>query len=361
MIKRKNKVIGVLMLMAVLLFVPMSGIIGEILEDANITLVAKAKVIEGDFEFEVFENEKRATLTKYNGTASVVTIPDKVGDANVTAIDIYAFYENTNLVSVNLPKELISLDGFKKCINLKSVDIPGKVMVISSYAFSGCSSLESVTIPEIAPNKNMNIQDGAFNGCTSLKTITLPKNVTTIQSNTFKDCTSLSKVILKEGLLGIFKNAFDGCTSLTSITIPNSVCMIEDGAFNNCGTPFTIVGKPGSVAEEYANKNSYLFSKEDNKTETTDNQENSVSDNKTTFNIKNKKTYKNNKKITIKDADGLNTVKLNSKKISVKKGTNILSFKLSKYKKTLKKKGKLNKLVVVDVNNNKATIQFKTK
>ena len=73
MIKRKNKVIGVLMLMAVLLFVPMSGIIGEILEDANITLVAKAKVIEGDFEFEVFENEKRATLTKYNGTASVVT------------------------------------------------------------------------------------------------------------------------------------------------------------------------------------------------------------------------------------------------------------------------------------------------
>lgn len=87
----------------------------------------------------------------------------------------------------------------------------------------------------------------------------------------------------------------------------------------------------------------------------------SPADNVTTFNIKNKKTYKKSKKVTIKDSDGIKSIKLNGKTIKVKAGKKSISFKLSKYKKHLKKKTKLNKLVITDVNGNKKTIQFKVK
>ena len=81
----------------------------------------------------------------------------------------------------------------------------------------------------------------------------------------------------------------------------------------------------------------------------------------TTFNIKNKKTYKKSQKVIIKDKDGIKSVILNTKKIKVKKGKKTVSFKLSSYKKSLKKKNKWNKIIVIDVNGNKKTIQFKTK
>ena len=81
----------------------------------------------------------------------------------------------------------------------------------------------------------------------------------------------------------------------------------------------------------------------------------------TKFNIANKKTYKLSKKVKVQDADGLKSAKLNGKKLTLKKGKKKLTFKLSKYKKYLKKKGKWNKLVIVDLKGKKKSIQFKTK
>ena len=80
----------------------------------------------------------------------------------------------------------------------------------------------------------------------------------------------------------------------------------------------------------------------------------------TSISIKNKKTYKKSKKVTIKDEDGIKTIKLNKKKIKGN-GRFKVKFKLSKYKKYLKKKGKWNKLVVNDMLGNKKSIKFKTK
>lgn len=81
----------------------------------------------------------------------------------------------------------------------------------------------------------------------------------------------------------------------------------------------------------------------------------------TILNIKNKKSYSVNKKLTIKDADGIQSIKLNGVKIKVKKGKKSFSFKLSRYKKKLRKKRKWNKLVVTDIKRKKKTVQFKVK
>lgn len=81
----------------------------------------------------------------------------------------------------------------------------------------------------------------------------------------------------------------------------------------------------------------------------------------TRLNIANKETCQLSKKVKVQDADGLKSVKLNGKRVTLKKGKKKLTFKLSKYKKYLKKKGKWNKLVIVDLKGKKKSIRFKTK
>ena len=117
--------------------------------------------------------------------------------------------------------------------------------------------------------------------------------------------------------------------------------------------------------DEQNNNNQLKINEQQNKNEIEKNIDSSddkiIYDNQTILNVKSKKTYKKSKKVTIKDKDGLKSIKLNGKKIKVKKGKVSFSFKLSKYKKYLKRKKKWNKLVITDVKGNSKIIKFKTK
>ena len=61
---------------------------------------------------------------------------------------------------------------------------------IEASVFYGCSSLESITIPEYVTS----IGWGAFYGCSSLTSINIPKSVTSIDNNAFSGCTNLKTV-----------------------------------------------------------------------------------------------------------------------------------------------------------------------
>lgn len=87
----------------------------------------------------------------------------------------------------------------------------------------------------------------------------------------------------------------------------------------------------------------------------------SIKNQATKLNIKNKKKYPLSKKLTIRDTDGIRSVKLNGKNIKIKAGKKSISFKLSKYKKKLKKKGKWNRLVIIDQKGKKTMVKFKIK
>ena len=113
-------------------------------------------------------------------------------------------------------------------VNYKSRDLA--VIAIGWEAFSGCTELNSITIP----NSVKSIEGFAFEDCSSLISITIPDSVTSINISTFKDCSSLTSIIIPNSVITIGWDAFSGCSSLTNITIPNSVISIEDGAFDKC-------------------------------------------------------------------------------------------------------------------------------
>ena len=166
-----------------------------------------------------------------------ITIPN-----SVTSIGDGVFSDCTLLASIAVESGNTRYDSRNKCnaiINTanniliagcKNTIIPNNVTSIGDAAFSGCSSLTSITIPESVTR----IGNATFSGCSSLTSITIPESVTSIGGRAFHWCPSMTSVTVGDSVTSIGDWAFFGCHSLTSVIIPNSVTSIGDLAFFNC-------------------------------------------------------------------------------------------------------------------------------
>jgi len=175
-------------------------------------------------------------ITQYNGSATVITIPNKVklngADITVTGVSNTAFSRNTSITSITMPTTIDTVDTgcFKGCTALRVINLPNNITVINDEAFSGCTSLES-----IAWSDNIYyIGNYAFYGCTSLKNVALPSSLSYVARYAFFGCSSLSTITWPNSLGWIMDYAFAGCTSLTGISLPASVTQIDDYAFQGC-------------------------------------------------------------------------------------------------------------------------------
>ena len=165
---------------------------------------------------------------EYNGTQySVIKICDS------------AFSSCTSLTSVTIPNSVTDIGGntFQGCTSLTSITIPNSVTSIDGYAFDNCTSLTSVTIP----NSVTSIGGGAFSHCTNLTSITIPNSVKSIGGAAFSSCTSLTSVTIPNSVTSIVGSAFENCTSLTSVTIPNSITAIYGRTFGNCTSLASVI------------------------------------------------------------------------------------------------------------------------
>ena len=167
-------------------------------------------------------------------------------DGSVTCIDRYAFTNCTSLTSITIPDSVTEIGGqaFGGCASLTTVTIGKGVTEISDYAFSGCSSLTNITIPDNVTK----IGRQAFKGCTALTSITVPDSVTKIDDQAFSGCISLVSVNIGKGITQIVGTTFEYCTSLASITIPDRVTAIFDRAFYGCES-LTSITIPDSVTQ----------------------------------------------------------------------------------------------------------------
>ena len=149
-----------------------------------------------------------------------------------TKISDYAFSGCSSLKSITIPDSVTSIgySAFRDCSSLTSVTIPSSVASIGGAAFRDCSSLTSVTIP----NSVTSIGGEAFSGCSSLTSVTIPDSVTSIGYSAFSGCSSLTSVTIGNGVTSIGNSAFEGCNRLASVTIGNSATSIGNSAFEGC-------------------------------------------------------------------------------------------------------------------------------
>ena len=91
----------------------------------------------------------------------------------------------------------------------------------------------------------------AFSGCSSLPCVYIPQGVTRIEDWLFSGCTQLTKVSLPDSVESIGICAFYDCNSLFSLTIPDAVTVIAGNAFSGCHN-IKIKASPDSFAASFA-------------------------------------------------------------------------------------------------------------
>ena len=185
---------------------------------------------------------------RYRFYIAHVSLPD-----GLTNIGTEAFYNCTSLTSIEIPNSVTNIGyaAFKECKNLTHVTIPNSVTSIVDNAFDRCSSLPVIDNIRYADTYLVEvvnifltaytIKDGtrwignsAFSGCTNLTSIEIPNSVINIGSYAFNYCYSLTSIEIPNSVINIGNYAFESCDRLTSMEIPNSVISIGDKAFSGC-------------------------------------------------------------------------------------------------------------------------------
>jgi ankyrin repeat protein len=197
-------------------------------------------VYDGDLSFRTCDdcNARRKTYT-YNKTIKNVTIHE-----SVTVIKSESFKGCTSLETVVVPDTVETIDkwAFSECTALASVTLGNGVKSIELAAFDSCTSLLAIDIPDAVES----IKAHAFRGCTALASASLGNGVKFIRSNSFDSCTSLPAIDIPDTVESIEECAFFGCTALASVTLGNGVKSIEWSAFESC-TSLPAIDIPGTV------------------------------------------------------------------------------------------------------------------
>ena len=152
-------------------------------------------------------------LIKNNPSLASVTIKDAATIAD------YAFSGCSGLTSIKIPNSVTTIGdyAFEGCTGLTSIDIPDRVRLIGVSAFSGCRGLTSINIP----NGVTYISESAFSGCTGLTSIKIPYSVTSIDNYAFSGCSGLTSIKIPNSVTSIGEEVFSGCSGLKSLTIPS--------------------------------------------------------------------------------------------------------------------------------------------
>lgn len=114
---------------------------------------------------------------------------------------------------------------------ITSITIDYGVTSIGTSAFTGCSNIQQIKIPDSVEH----IDPYAFSFCKGLHTIQLPSSLTLISEELFAECDNLKNLSIPDTVTEIGANAFLRCTAFILETLPSGIQRIGAAAFENCG------------------------------------------------------------------------------------------------------------------------------
>lgn len=192
--------------------------------------------------------------------SALVVNNDNFGNCPFTNCEIDSLYVGrsiSNFLNGGAKIKSIAIGGKMKEVptvfcrdhkELERLNIMEGVEIIGSEAFSGCSSLSSISFP----SSLIRLKYYAFNKCSALEELNLPANLTYIEPSVFSECSSLRNIYFQDGLTTIGWDAFKGCTSLEELDLPNNLKTIDRAAFMGT-TSLKKIHFPASLRELSSN------------------------------------------------------------------------------------------------------------
>lgn len=236
-------------------------------------------------------------IVGYNGSATNITIPNKIQDVAINSIAKNAFKNNSNILKITISEGVTNIGegafenctglnkvilsngiktinnmAFKGCINIKKISIPKSTSLIGKMVFENCKTLNKIQVD--SENGQYLSNDGVLltkDGSTIMKypenkeisEYIVPDGVKIIDENAFSNLRKVTKIDIKDGVTEIKRDAFSNSSLLTSVNIGNTVTSIQLGAFDNCTKLTKINVLEGNI--NYSSENGILFNKDKTK------------------------------------------------------------------------------------------------
>ncbi len=195
------------------------------------------------------------TITNYKGSATEVTVSEKIGKSIVTAIGKGTFTGEENQCRNN---ETMNRGATKEQIRqhkkITKIVLPDTIQLIGAGAFQCMEELREINIPAGVRE----IGEAAFAACAALRTLTIPPNVKRIGKKAFLGCAALETVYISEGVEELGAGVFAKCSKLQKVYMPASIQCIREKEENSLDFELfaacpdvTVICPKQSVVESY--------------------------------------------------------------------------------------------------------------
>lgn len=186
----------------------------------------------------------------YEEAATVTDVEDLfLLEKNIVSFDEFEYFSSVSEIPDGL---------FANCGKLESVKLPESVIAIGTYAFENCVSLKSIVVPE-GVTGNYDYEEWGtgywFSGCSALESVTLPSTLKALPYSGFANCTSLKSITIPEGIAEIPNECFSGCTELSELNYITPINFVGSRAFEYCRSlkefDFSAIGRTDYYDEGY--------------------------------------------------------------------------------------------------------------
>ena len=161
--------------------------------------------------------------------------------ADVTSIEAFAFSGCTQLTEIEIPESVsrIGYEAFEGC-GLTSVFLPFSVEYLGYRVFANCPDLTTITVgPESwtfdsRDSCNAVIETATNTLVAGCKESVIPETVSKIGYEAFSGCVGLIEMVIPDSVVAINHYAFRDCADLQMVDISSTVSSFGDRAFGDC-------------------------------------------------------------------------------------------------------------------------------